>query len=339
MNLLDKYIHEVGKHLPRKNRADLEAEIRSILEDMLEDRSQQTGRPVDDELSAELLKEFGSPESVAASYHAPRYLIGPRLYPTFILVTKIVMAAVSGGLLLAFAIGGAFNELQGPGFLANLGEMAAKLLGAVISAFGNLVIVFAILERTIPTFSLEEENKTWDPAELEKEPDPDRVGTGEQIFSILFTIGGLVIFNLYPQVIALSFSTQDGWVMIPMLSKAFFSYLPWINLLLVLQICFSLYLLRQNTWNTPARIANILLDTASVVLAGVMLRGPSLVQLSVEELGKTPLAEAAGVMAAMMQIVPQIVLVVVIVITTIEVVTALYRLIMRRPQKPYIPGA
>ena len=56
MNLLDKYIHEVGKHLPRKNRADLEAEIRSTLEDMLEDRSQHTDRPMDDELTAELLK-------------------------------------------------------------------------------------------------------------------------------------------------------------------------------------------------------------------------------------------------------------------------------------------
>jgi len=126
--------------------------------------------------------------------------------------------------------------------------------------------------------------------------------------------------------------------MIPMLSKAFFSYLPWINVLLVLQILFSLYLLRQSTWNNAARIANILLDTAGLVLAGVMLRGPSLVQLSVEELGKTPLAEAAGVMAAMMQIVPQIVLVVVIVITTIEVVSAIYRLILRRPRNPYVPG-
>jgi uncharacterized protein (UPF0216 family) len=39
MNLIDKYITEVGKHLPRKNRADIEAEIRSTLEDMLEERS------------------------------------------------------------------------------------------------------------------------------------------------------------------------------------------------------------------------------------------------------------------------------------------------------------
>ena len=43
MNLIDKYIAEVGKHLPRRNRADIEAEIRSTLEDMLEEREQTQG--------------------------------------------------------------------------------------------------------------------------------------------------------------------------------------------------------------------------------------------------------------------------------------------------------
>ena len=36
MKLLDRYVTEVGKYLPRKQRADIEQEIRSTLEDMLE---------------------------------------------------------------------------------------------------------------------------------------------------------------------------------------------------------------------------------------------------------------------------------------------------------------
>jgi uncharacterized protein (UPF0216 family) len=44
MNLIDKYIAEVGKHLPRRNRSDIEAEIRSTLEDMLDERKQATAR-------------------------------------------------------------------------------------------------------------------------------------------------------------------------------------------------------------------------------------------------------------------------------------------------------
>ena len=43
MNLIDRYVTDVGKYLPRRNRADIEAEIRSTLEDMLEERAQAPG--------------------------------------------------------------------------------------------------------------------------------------------------------------------------------------------------------------------------------------------------------------------------------------------------------
>ncbi len=55
MNSIESYVTEVGKYLPRRNRADIEAELRSTLEDMLEDRSQQAHRPVDEAMVAELL--------------------------------------------------------------------------------------------------------------------------------------------------------------------------------------------------------------------------------------------------------------------------------------------
>ena len=58
MKLIERYVTEVGKHLPRKNRLDIETELRSTLEDMLEDRSQQTGRPADEALTEELLQEL-----------------------------------------------------------------------------------------------------------------------------------------------------------------------------------------------------------------------------------------------------------------------------------------
>ena len=39
MSLIDRYIAEVGRHLPEKNRKDIEAEIRSMLEDMIDENS------------------------------------------------------------------------------------------------------------------------------------------------------------------------------------------------------------------------------------------------------------------------------------------------------------
>jgi len=67
MNLIDKYIAEVGKNLPRRNRADIEAEIRSTLEDMLEERSQGQG-PANEAMVMELLKEYGAPVEFASKY-------------------------------------------------------------------------------------------------------------------------------------------------------------------------------------------------------------------------------------------------------------------------------
>jgi hypothetical protein len=47
LNLIDRYIAEVGKDLPRKNRLDIEAGILSALEEMLTEPRRKTGNPVD----------------------------------------------------------------------------------------------------------------------------------------------------------------------------------------------------------------------------------------------------------------------------------------------------
>jgi hypothetical protein len=36
MELVDRYVHEVGRHLPRRSRNDIETELRSTIEDTLE---------------------------------------------------------------------------------------------------------------------------------------------------------------------------------------------------------------------------------------------------------------------------------------------------------------
>jgi len=73
MNLIDTYITQVGDNLPEKDREDIKAEIRSILENTLESRSITAGRPVDEAMTVEVLKEFGTPKKVAASYLPARY--------------------------------------------------------------------------------------------------------------------------------------------------------------------------------------------------------------------------------------------------------------------------
>jgi hypothetical protein len=334
MNLIDKYIAEVGKHLPRKNRADIEAEIRSTLEDMLEERKRASGE-MNEKTVVELLKEYGAPREVAESYTGPRYLIGPRVFPIFELVTKIVVAVLIGVALAGLGLSLARSSLTGPEFLKTIGESALGLLGGLITAFGNIVLVFAILERVLPVKEFEEEEK-WDPAELAREPDPDRVKFGEQIFEIFFLALFLIVINLYPGIIGIGFFNENDWVFIsPILTDAFFSYLPWINILFLLQIGFNIYLLRQGTWTMPTRITNMVLELGSIILAVAMLRGPDLVALSAGQLAGTPLEESAPLFITIAKLIPSLVLSIVIIVSSIEVAQMVYRIMKSRPSAPY----
>lgn len=335
MNLIDKYIAEVGKYLPRRNRSDIEAEIRSTLEDMLEERKQAQGA-VDDAVIVELLKEYGAPRKVAEAYVGPRYLIGPRIYPIFEMVTRIVVAVLFALALAGLGIGLARSSVTGPEFLKTVGESALGLLGGLITAFGNIVLVFAILERTLPAKEFEKEAEDWNPADLANEPDPDRVKFGEQIFEIFFLVLFLIIFNLYPGVVGVGFFNENDWVFIsPVLTDAFFSYLPWLNILILLEIGLGIYLLRRGLWNVGLRIAKIILELAGIALAVVMLRGPALAALTPEQLAGTPLAEAAQVFTKFGNLIPSLVLTIIIIISGIEVAQMIYHLMTSRRSSTY----
>jgi hypothetical protein len=335
MNLIDKYVAEVGKYLPRRNRADIEAEIRSTLEDMLDERKQDEG-PVDEAAVIQLLREYGTPRKVAESYGAKQYLIGPRLYPTFILVTQIAISVLLVIMLVGLGLGLADSELTGPSFLITVGESLLGMLSSLIAVFGNIVLVFAILERTLPAEEFEKEVEDWDPEKVASEPDPDRVSFAEQIFSIIFTAALLIVLNLYPGIIGFGFFQNDEWVFItPLLSEAFFSYLPWINILGLLEIVLSIILLRQGFWQTWTRITRAVLELGSIALAVVMLRGPSLVALNVSDFAGTPLAESAPVFVRVVEWVPTLVLTILIIIASIEVGQMVYRLVKSRDASPY----
>lgn len=334
MSLIDKYIAEVGKYLPRKNRRDIEAEIRSTLEDMLEERK-PAGAEADDQMVIALLKEYGRPREVAESYTGPRYLIGPRVFPIFELVTKIVTVVLFGIALAGLGIGLAQSDVNGLALLQRIGEWAADTVGWMIAAFGNIVLTFAILERVLPAKEFEEEEE-WNPAELTAEPDPDQVKFGEQISSIVFTAAFLIVLNLYPNIIGIGFIDDGQWTYIaPILSDAFFSYLPWINLLGLIQIAICIFLLRRGIWLPWTRIAYMVYELGNLALAIAMLRGPDLVNLRVADFAGTPLADSAPIFVLVARWAPILALTVVIIVSSIEVAQGVFRLIRNKSVDPY----
>lgn len=334
MNLIDKYIVEVGKHLPRKNRADIEAEIRSTLEDMLEERGQGKG-PAEEAAVLALLKEYGSPREVAAKYKTHQYLIGPRLFPLFEMVVKIVFAVLAAVSLIGLGLNLSQTGLSGPEFISALGKWLGGLFTGLIAAFGNITIVFAILERTKAANEFEKEFGDWDPKELQGEPDPDQVDRADQIGTIIFTTLALVVLNLYPNLLSIGYLDDGTWVSMPLMTPAFFAYLPWINLIGLVQIVFSSFMLGQAYWKPLTRILDILVDLAGLFVAVTILRTPGIFNITPETLAGIGITDGAEELTQLLSFVPTIVLIVIVVVTAISVIRHLIRLFAGTSRSPY----
>jgi hypothetical protein len=288
-NLIDRYIAEIGKHLPIQDRGDIQKEIRSTLEDMLEDR--RAGREADEAMLVDLLREFGKPEDVAASYLPERRLIGPQMYPIFSLVAWIALPTLATVLLITLGIGLFSAEMTPLETLKGIGTLLLQVGQTLVTAFGSIVLTFAILERIFGTKEVKVEvltdipgikvkgveKEAWDPRNLPEVQDVEKFSIPGLAAEIVFTAAAIVVFNFFPQIVGFGVLHDNHWTFLPLLSEAFFCYLPFVNALWGLQIVLDLVLLRQGRWGIATRWLRAALLVAGIVLAAVMLAGPDLV--------------------------------------------------------------
>lgn len=286
MELIDLYVSEVGRRLPRRGRSDIEAELRSTLQDMLEDRSRKAGHAVDDDMILDVLREYGPPDKIAATYEAHPYLIGPRLFPFFSRVLKIVVTVLVVVQAVTLGIQLGSQALAGAEAARAIGEGLLGIVGAVIAAFGNVALVFAILERFVPAseFKWDEETKAWDPASLRKLAEPETIHPWEPIAAIVMIAAAMALFNGYPELIGIHFLRDGAWVHVPVLTAAFFRWMPLINVIWALQLAMNVVLLRQGRWEALTKWSSIGFKIAGFVVAYLLLSGPPIVAVSAQTL-------------------------------------------------------
>ncbi len=283
MNLIDRYVAEVGKHLLLvKGRKDIENELRSTLEDMLEERAQAAGKPADEAMQIEMLKEYGAPHKVAETYNPNPYLIGPRIYPFFTFILKIVLFAVTLGLGIATAVQIASNSpMSAVEFLSAMGKGLLNILSAYIAAFGNLAVIFALIERYAPAAQFNiDEKKEWDPASLKKEPEPQGLKVWEPILAIVVTFIGLSILNFNPQLIGLYYLDGKEWKVLPLLTEAFFRWLPLMNISGIGEIILNGLLLRSGKWTPSTRLFSIGIKLLQIFTIAMLLMGPPILAIT-----------------------------------------------------------
>lgn len=56
MNLLNRYLQEVSRYLPKARREDVVAELRANIVSQMEDREQELGRPLTENKLVEMLQ-------------------------------------------------------------------------------------------------------------------------------------------------------------------------------------------------------------------------------------------------------------------------------------------
>jgi hypothetical protein len=126
MELLDRYLQAVKRHLPWQRQDDIIAELRANLEAQLEDKETELGRPLTKEEAEGWLKQMGAPIQVAARYQRQQYLIGPALYPMYSYILKLVLTWATAIYLIASVVTIAAQGL-GVGALAGISLMHVAL--------------------------------------------------------------------------------------------------------------------------------------------------------------------------------------------------------------------
>lgn len=209
MNHIDKYIYGVIKYLPEKEREEIARELRANIEDMLEgDHSEEN--------IIRVLEEMGSPYDLAVSYMGKdNYIIGPRVYHTYIEVMKViaVVALVLG--VIIFAI----DLITKGGEIDSLGSVIEVIIGGFGTIFSVLLgfafwvtLFFVIIERTDSIDEIRSSiDKPFKVSSLKDVPSVSRkkISKVEMIIAMVFTIFSIYIFLFRNDLIAIYSRGQE----------------------------------------------------------------------------------------------------------------------------------
>jgi hypothetical protein len=164
-NLLNRYLQAVGFWLPRVQKDDILAELSEDLQSQIDDREAELGRGLEETEVAAILRQRGRPMLVAGSFLPQQSLIGPVLYPIYILVLKIVALCYAVPWLLTWIGFAIFDQAQGRFHFALPPHGLGTLWTIVFTQFGAITLIFAVIDRVSTKSKLLGD---WDPGKLPK---------------------------------------------------------------------------------------------------------------------------------------------------------------------------
>lgn len=275
--IIERYIYDVTRRLPEKERGEVKRELEANINDMLPDDA-------DEQEIADALIKLGEPRILAEQYREKlRYLISPAMFELYISVLKMVVPIVAGvlaciGLLTTavFSSDSTITEI----FTA---AVSGAFEGALQAAFW-ITIGFAIADHKGI------KPKPWSVGDLPRLPENDGAkiksssAIGAMITSAFFT--ALIIYII----------TNSQWVIIrargaeviyPFTEATGMRMIPFIIVLGILAVIISALKLYWKRWNVPLCIANIVYNISWVSIVIYILHWNDLFSEEMIELADT----------------------------------------------------
>jgi hypothetical protein len=164
-DLLDRYLQAIGEHLPAATREDVLAELRANLQAQIDDSEEELNRPLTAAEVAAILKEHGRPIVVAARYLPQQYLIGPAIFPYYLMTLRKAAPFAIIIIFLANCSNILFVHTM-PELIAGIFRALGQLIPDLIFFAAWLTAAFVIAEYVFSHNHAKPFSDSWDPAKL-----------------------------------------------------------------------------------------------------------------------------------------------------------------------------
>ena len=346
--LMERYIYQVTRRLPREQRNEVGLELQELIGDMMDASGSME----------EVLTKLGSPADFAKKYQdTSHHLIGPEYYDNYLWFLKVVLACT---LISVFTVGiiegiqeGA--AVSGPGHINGIVHAVVfgiinTISNSVIScmgAFGGVTIMFAIMERQKIKFDLRREKQWtvndlgdnftsqrsgWSPKYLAPVPHKKAlISRGDTIAGIVFIVIFCVLLIFAPQIFAGVFREGKIKTIVPVFNlEKWNMILPVFVAGLLIGLADEVIRLVMGCYCRTVMISNIISGVLQIILSVFLLKvfpfwNPDFATELKLQLGEQLHGAESWLTKWDIRTVSNIILLFIIVITMLEITVTIYK--------------
>ena len=292
--LIESYVLDVVRRLPRRQRNDVAYELRSLLTEELAGRAADAGREPDSATALELLRSFGRPEEVAERYRGAGFsIIRPADAPRFAIVALTGVAVQWIVTLVA--------TFAAPSDIEPLSRLGAWWLSWGLGSFWwpGLLVSLSIVAGLVTHGRDRGREREWTPPRVYDRDLASRPAMA--LYIALGTLGAAVLIALpslasiapgLPQPVIDAFRFDDYFLAM----KA-----PWVLLLWAATLATGIAVLVAGRWTRATRWLSIASGVAWIALVAWWISGPIFVSPAADGVTKLCLIPL-GVLSVVMTV-------------------------------------